>query len=162
MGVLGRAEDGEKERGVVLERGVVVETGAVVEGRVGEGTVVEVGAKVGRGSVIGKVSSWIFLFNFSFPKKDKTNAGKSQRPSFFYFIGFEKKPLLWPFISNFCFISNYRDSPFSYRRLTSTPPALQNRSSLHRPSQFNPPRLHRRIRQQRAPRRAVWSRKYPR
>lgn len=42
--------------GVVLGRNVVVETGAVVEAaEVGEGTVVEAGARLGAGVVVGKV-----------------------------------------------------------------------------------------------------------
>lgn len=42
--------------GVLLRKNSVVETGAVVEAaEVGEGTVVEAGARVGIGSVIGKV-----------------------------------------------------------------------------------------------------------
>jgi dynactin-6 len=43
--------------GVTLGKAVVVEVGAVVEAReVGEGCVIEVNAKVGKGSVLGKVS----------------------------------------------------------------------------------------------------------
>lgn len=42
--------------GVFLENGVVVETGAVVEARkVGEGSVIEVNARIGKGAIIGKV-----------------------------------------------------------------------------------------------------------
>lgn len=50
--------DREGEGAVRLGRGVVIEAGAIVEAReVGEGTVVEVGARVGRGCVVGKVRS---------------------------------------------------------------------------------------------------------
>jgi dynactin-6 len=42
--------------GVFIENGVVIETGAVVEARkIGEGSVVEVNARIGRGAIIGKV-----------------------------------------------------------------------------------------------------------
>ncbi|KAI9700001.1 MAG: hypothetical protein M1836_002535 [Candelina mexicana] len=55
----GSNEEDEGDRGevegVVLENGVFVEVGAVVEARrVGEGSVVEVKARVGRGCVVGK------------------------------------------------------------------------------------------------------------
>lgn len=47
--------------GVVIENGVVVEVGAVVEAeRVGDGCLIEVNAKVGKGAVLGKVS-WACL-----------------------------------------------------------------------------------------------------
>jgi dynactin 6 len=43
-------------KGAVIENGVVIEVGAVVEARtVGEGTVIEVQAKIGKGAVLGKV-----------------------------------------------------------------------------------------------------------
>lgn len=54
VGVLEPGEDSKK--GVVLGKGVVLETGAVVEGVLGEGTVVDVGGKVGAGCVVGKVN----------------------------------------------------------------------------------------------------------
>jgi dynactin 6 len=42
--------------GVVIEDCVVVEVGAIVEAkRVGEGTIIEINAKVGKGAIIGKV-----------------------------------------------------------------------------------------------------------
>ena len=42
---------------VTIEKGVTIEVGAVVEAaRVGEGSVIEVYAKVGKGAVVGKVS----------------------------------------------------------------------------------------------------------
>lgn len=48
------------QEGVVLGRGVIVEQGAAVEAVVvGEGSVVEVRARVGRGCVVGKVSNAI-------------------------------------------------------------------------------------------------------
>lgn len=48
------AEDGRE--GVVIDNGVIVEVGAVVEAkRVGEGCVIEVNAKIGKGAVVGKV-----------------------------------------------------------------------------------------------------------
>jgi dynactin-6 len=41
---------------VFIENGVVIETGAVVEARkIGEGSVVEVNARIGRGAIVGKV-----------------------------------------------------------------------------------------------------------
>jgi dynactin-6 len=47
----------EQAGGVVMENYVVVEVGAVVEAsKVGEGTIIEINAKVGRGAVLGKVS----------------------------------------------------------------------------------------------------------
>jgi dynactin-6 len=53
IGLQGRGADGE---GVVIENGVVVEVGAAVEAKVvGEGCVIEVNAKVGRGAVLGRV-----------------------------------------------------------------------------------------------------------
>ena len=46
----------DEEYGVTIENGVVVEVGAVVEARrVGEGSVIEISAKIGKGAVIGKV-----------------------------------------------------------------------------------------------------------
>lgn len=46
----------EQAEGVVLEHGVVIETGAIVEAKlVGQGTLIEIYAKVGKGAVIGKV-----------------------------------------------------------------------------------------------------------
>ena len=46
----------DERQGVVIESGVVVEVGAVVEARrVGEGTIIEVQAKIGKGAVLGKV-----------------------------------------------------------------------------------------------------------
>jgi dynactin-6 len=51
--------------GVVLKDYVVVEVGAVVEARsVGEGSVIEINAKVGNGAVIGKV--WVYAFSSPF------------------------------------------------------------------------------------------------
>jgi dynactin-6 len=52
-----QSEPAEDERdGVVIDNGVVVEVGAVVEGkRIGEGCVIEVNAKIGKGVVLGKV-----------------------------------------------------------------------------------------------------------
>jgi len=48
------AED--EQEGVVIDNGVVVEVGAVVEAKwVGEGSVIEVNARLGKGVVIGKV-----------------------------------------------------------------------------------------------------------
>jgi len=49
------APSSAQREGVVIEDGVVVETGAVVEGRVGEGSVIEVNARIGKCAVIGKV-----------------------------------------------------------------------------------------------------------
>jgi dynactin-6 len=47
----------EQAAGVIMENYVVVEVGAMVEAsRIGEGTIIEVNAKVGRGAVLGKVS----------------------------------------------------------------------------------------------------------
>ena len=46
----------DEEHNVTIENGVVIEVGAVVEARrVGEGSVVEINAKIGKGAVIGKV-----------------------------------------------------------------------------------------------------------
>ncbi len=46
----------DERQGVTIENGVVVEVGAVVEAKtVGEGTVIEVQAKIGKGAVLGKV-----------------------------------------------------------------------------------------------------------
>jgi len=43
--------------GVIIENGVVVEVGAIVEAkRIGEGCVIEVNAKIGKGAVLGRVS----------------------------------------------------------------------------------------------------------
>lgn len=57
-GAINDDTDREGEGAVRLGRGVVVEAGAIVEARsVGDGTVVEVGARVGRGCVVGKVRS---------------------------------------------------------------------------------------------------------
>ena len=40
----------------MIDNGVVVEVGAVVEAkRIGEGCVIEVNAKIGKGAVVGKV-----------------------------------------------------------------------------------------------------------
>lgn len=40
----------------MIQNGVVIEVGAVVEAKtVGEGTVIEVQAKIGKGAVLGKV-----------------------------------------------------------------------------------------------------------
>jgi dynactin-6 len=52
-----QSETAESDRqGVVIGNGVVVEVGAVVEAKtVGEGTVIEVQAKIGKGAVLGKV-----------------------------------------------------------------------------------------------------------
>ncbi|PQE33554.1 transferase hexapeptide domain-containing protein [Rutstroemia sp. NJR-2017a WRK4] len=45
----------EQAAGVTMENYVVVEVGAVVEAsRIGEGTIIEVNARVGRGAVLGK------------------------------------------------------------------------------------------------------------
>lgn len=57
-------DDGE-EYGTVLENGVVVELGAVVEAkRIGEGTLIEVNARVGKGAVLGKVRLRPGTFDF--------------------------------------------------------------------------------------------------
>jgi dynactin 6 len=45
-----------ERQGVVIQNGVVIEVGAVVEAKtVGDGTVIEVQAKIGKGAVLGKV-----------------------------------------------------------------------------------------------------------
>lgn len=51
---------------MVIENGVVVEVGALVEAkRIGEGSVIEINARIGKGAVIGKVGtmalSWEWL-----------------------------------------------------------------------------------------------------
>lgn len=47
----------DQPEGVVIEDCVVVEVGAIVEAkRVGEGTIIEINARVSKGAVIGKVS----------------------------------------------------------------------------------------------------------
>ena len=46
----------DERQGVMIENGVVIEVGAVVEAKsVGEGTIIEVQAKIGKGAVLGKV-----------------------------------------------------------------------------------------------------------
>ena len=52
-----QSEPTEDEReGVAIDNGVIVEVGATVEAkRIGEGCVIEVNAKIGKGVVIGKV-----------------------------------------------------------------------------------------------------------
>lgn len=41
---------------IVIENGVVIETGAIVEAcRIGEGSVIEVNSKIGKGAILGKV-----------------------------------------------------------------------------------------------------------
>ena len=46
----------DQREGVVIDNGVVVEVGAVVEAkRIGEGCVIEVNSKIGKGVVLGKV-----------------------------------------------------------------------------------------------------------
>ena len=46
----------EQKDGVVIEKGVLIEVGAVVEAKhIGEGSVIEINAKVGKGAVVGKV-----------------------------------------------------------------------------------------------------------
>jgi predicted protein tyrosine phosphatase len=43
----------------VIDNGVIVEVGAMVEAkRIGEGCVIEVNAKIGKGAVVGKVRNW--------------------------------------------------------------------------------------------------------
>jgi dynactin-6 len=55
IGFQSRPAEDEIE-GVVIENGVIVEVGAVVEAKkIGEGCVIEVNAKIGKGAVIGKV-----------------------------------------------------------------------------------------------------------
>ena len=55
------APSGSNTEGVFIENGVVIETGAVVEARkIGEGSVVEVNARIGRGAIVGKV--WLLSF----------------------------------------------------------------------------------------------------
>jgi dynactin-6 len=62
IGVQSEPEEGEADP-VVIENGVVVEVGAVVEAkRVGEGCVIEVNAKIGKGAVLGKVCRLSFIF----------------------------------------------------------------------------------------------------
>jgi dynactin-6 len=57
-----QAPSTNQPEGVILEDYVVLEVGAVVEAkRVGEGSIIEINAKVGRGAVIGKVCLfWCF------------------------------------------------------------------------------------------------------
>src|SRR5271163_2909031 len=55
IGLQSSPSDNERE-GVVIENGVVVEVGAIVEARrVGEGSLIEINAKIGKGAVLGKV-----------------------------------------------------------------------------------------------------------
>ena len=55
IGFQSEASPNERQ-GVVIQNGVVIEVGAVVEAKtVGEGTVIEVQAKIGKGAVLGKV-----------------------------------------------------------------------------------------------------------
>ena len=55
IGFLSEAAADERQ-GVMIENGVVIEVGAVVEAKsVGEGTIIEVQAKIGKGAVLGKV-----------------------------------------------------------------------------------------------------------
>jgi len=52
-----------ERQGILIENGVVIEVGAVVEARtVGEGTIIEVQAKIGKGAVLGKVISALHHF----------------------------------------------------------------------------------------------------
>lgn len=61
IGVQNEPEEGEADP-VVIENGVVVEVGATVEAkRVGEGSVIEVNAKIGRGAVLGKVCCLTYI-----------------------------------------------------------------------------------------------------
>ena len=53
----------ESSNGILLGDGVVIESGAKVMGNVGEGSVSEVGAVGGLGSVVGKVN-WNFSLTF--------------------------------------------------------------------------------------------------
>ena len=51
-----QAPSTNQPEGVIIEDYVVLEVGAVVEAkRVGEGSVIEINARVGKGAVIGKV-----------------------------------------------------------------------------------------------------------
>ena len=55
IGLQSAPSEDEKE-GVVIENGVIVEVGATVEAkRIGEGSVIEVNARIGKGAIIGKV-----------------------------------------------------------------------------------------------------------
>jgi len=46
----------DQPEGVVIEDYVVIEVGAIVEAKyVGEGSIIEINARVGKGAVIGKV-----------------------------------------------------------------------------------------------------------
>ena len=46
----------DQTEGVVIEDCVVIEVGAIVEAkRVGEGSIIEINARVGKGAVIGRV-----------------------------------------------------------------------------------------------------------
>ena len=54
--------DGDEEEesgiGVILEKNVTVEAGAMVEAKfVGEGTTIELGARIGKGAILGKVGT---------------------------------------------------------------------------------------------------------
>jgi dynactin-6 len=63
IGYQSAPSEGERE-GVVIENGVMVEVGAVVEAkRVGEGCVIEMNAKIGKGAVLGKVRCEFYMFN---------------------------------------------------------------------------------------------------
>lgn len=49
-------DESEESEGVKIDNGVVVEVGAAIEAsRVGEGCLIEVNARIGRGAVLGKV-----------------------------------------------------------------------------------------------------------
>lgn len=59
-----QAPSPSQPEGVTLEDFVVLEVGAVVEAkRVGEGSIIDINAKVGRGAVVGKVGSILLHFN---------------------------------------------------------------------------------------------------
>jgi len=46
----------ERDGGVQIGNGVMIETGAVVEAKsIGDGCVIEVNARIGKGAVLGKV-----------------------------------------------------------------------------------------------------------
>ena len=55
IGLQSEPEDGQAN-GVIIENGVMIEVGAVVEAsKVGQGCVIEVNSKIGKGAVLGKV-----------------------------------------------------------------------------------------------------------
>lgn len=63
LGLAGPARsDDEARQGLVVGNGVVIETGAVVEAKsVGDGCLLEVGSRIGKGAVLGKVRAFIYL-----------------------------------------------------------------------------------------------------